>query len=114
MLAHGVGVGLTAWNYPAALRTRKMGPALLAGNAIVGKSHEGAPTSALEIAQLSTQLECPPGVINVVSGTGEGLGAALVRHPIPRLITLTGSVRAGKDIFRSAADDLKQIGRAHV
>jgi lactaldehyde dehydrogenase/glycolaldehyde dehydrogenase len=108
-VAHGVVVGLTAWNYPAALMTRKLGPALLAGNTIVIKSHEGTPTSALEIAQLSTQLDFPPGVINVVSGTGEGLGAALVRHPIPRLITLTGSVRAGKDIFRNAADDLKLL-----
>ena len=108
-VAHGVVVGLTAWNYPAALMARKMGPALLAGNTIVIKSHEGTPTSALEIAQLSTQLDFPPGVVNVVSGTGEGLGAALVRHPIPRLITLTGSVRAGKDIFRNAADDLKLL-----
>ncbi len=108
-VAHGVVVGLTAWNYPAALMTRKMGPALLAGNTIVIKSHEGTPTSALEIAQLSAQLDFPPGVVNVVSGTGEGLGAALVRHPIPRLITLTGSVRAGKDIFRNAADDLKLL-----
>ena len=108
-VAHGVVVGLTAWNYPAALTTRKMGPALLAGNTIVIKSHEGTPLSAFEIAQLSTQLDFPPGVINVVSGTGEGLGAALVKHPIPRLITLTGSVRAGKEIFRSAADDLKLL-----
>jgi lactaldehyde dehydrogenase/glycolaldehyde dehydrogenase len=108
-VAHGVVVGLTAWNYPAALMARKMGPALIAGNTIVIKSHEGTPTSALEIAQLSTQLDFPAGVINVVSGTGEGLGAALVRHPIPRLITLTGSVRAGKDIFRNAADDLKLL-----
>jgi lactaldehyde dehydrogenase/glycolaldehyde dehydrogenase len=106
-VAHGVVVGLTAWNYPAALTTRKMGPALLAGNTIVLKSHEGTPLSAFEIAQLSAQLDFPPGVINVVSGTGEGLGAALVKHPIPRLITLTGSVRAGKEIFRAAADDLK-------
>lgn len=108
-VAHGVVVGLTAWNYPAALMTRKMGPALLAGNTIVIKSHEGTPTSALEIAQLSTQLDFPPGVINVVSGTGDGLGAALVKHPIPRLVTLTGSVRAGKEIFRAAADDLKLL-----
>jgi lactaldehyde dehydrogenase / glycolaldehyde dehydrogenase len=95
-VAHGVVVGLTAWNYPAALMARKMGPALLAGNTIVIKSHEGTPLSALEIAQLSVQADFPPGVLNVVSGTGEGLGAALVKHPIPRLITLTGSVRAGK------------------
>jgi lactaldehyde dehydrogenase/glycolaldehyde dehydrogenase len=108
-VAHGVVVGLTAWNYPAGLMCRKMGPALIAGNTIVIKSHEGTPLSALEIAQLSAQAGFPAGVINVVSGTGEGLGAALVRHPIPRLITLTGSVRAGKDVFRAAADDLKVL-----
>jgi lactaldehyde dehydrogenase/glycolaldehyde dehydrogenase len=108
-VAHGVVVGLTAWNYPAALMTRKMGPALLAGNAIVIKAHEGAPLSALEIAQLAAQAEFPHGVINVVSGTGAEIGAALVRHPIPRLITLTGSVRAGKEIFRAAAEDLKVL-----
>ena len=73
-VAHGVVVGLTAWNYPAALTARKMGPALVAGNTIVIKSQEGTPLSAFEIAQLSTQLAFPPGVINVVSGTGEGLG----------------------------------------
>lgn len=106
-VAHGVVVGLTAWNYPAALMCRKMGPALLAGNTVVIKSHEGTPTTALEIAQLSSQLGFPRGVINVVSGTGEGIGRALVQHPVPRLITLTGSVRAGKDVFRNAAEDLK-------
>jgi lactaldehyde dehydrogenase/glycolaldehyde dehydrogenase len=106
-VAHGVVIGLTAWNYPAGLMCRKMGPALLAGNTIVIKSHEGTPTTALEIAQLSRGLPFPPGVINVVSGTGEGIGRALVKHPVPRLITLTGSVRAGKDVFRNAADDLK-------
>jgi lactaldehyde dehydrogenase / glycolaldehyde dehydrogenase len=106
-VAHGVVVGLTAWNYPAALTTRKLGPALVAGNTIVIKPHEGTPLSALEIAQLSRQADFPPGVINVVTGTGEGVGAALVRHPIPRLITLTGSVRAGREVFRDAADDLK-------
>lgn len=108
-VAHGVVVGLTAWNYPAALMARKMGPALLAGNTIVIKSHEGTPISAFEIAQLATQADFPPGVLNVVSGTGQGLGSALVKHPIPRLITLTGSVRAGKEIFRDAADDLKLL-----
>ncbi|MBW7862047.1 MAG: aldehyde dehydrogenase family protein [Rhodocyclaceae bacterium] len=106
-VAHGVVVGLTAWNYPAALMCRKMGPALLAGNTVVIKSHEGTPISALEIAQLASQLDFPPGVINVVSGTGEGIGSALVRHPLTRLVTLTGSVRAGKAIFRDAAEGIK-------
>ena len=55
------------------------------------------------------QAGFPPGVINVVSGTGEGMGRALVTHPLTRLVTLTGSVRAGKDIFRHAADDLKLL-----
>jgi len=73
----------------------------------VVKPHEGTPLSALEIAQLSVQADFPPGVFNVVTGTGEGLGAALVSHPVPRLITLTGSVRAGKEIFRNGAEDLK-------
>lgn len=108
-VAHGVVVGLTAWNYPAALMCRKLGPALLAGNTIVIKSHDGTPISALEIAQLASQLDFPPGVINVVSGTGEDLGSALVRHPLSRLITVTGSVRAGKSIFRDAAEGLKLL-----
>ncbi|MDB5506378.1 MAG: NAD-dependent aldehyde dehydrogenase [Devosia sp.] len=106
-VAHGVVIALTAWNYPAALMCRKIGPALIAGNTVVVKSHEGTPMVALEIAQLSAQIGFPSGVINVVSGTGEGIGRALVTHPVPRLITLTGSVRAGKDIFRHAAEDLK-------
>jgi len=108
-VAHGVVIALTAWNYPAGLMCRKMGPALLAGNTIVVKSHEGTPTTALEIAQLSSQLGFPRGVINVVSGTGDGLGTALVKHPVPRLITMTGSVRAGKAIFRDAAENLKVL-----
>ena len=108
-VAHGVVVALTAWNYPAALMCRKIGPALVAGNTVVVKSHEGTPISALEIAQLAAQADFPAGVINVISGTGENLGAALVRHPIPRLVTLTGSVRAGKEVFRNAADDLKLL-----
>lgn len=108
-VAHGVVLCLTAWNYPASLMTRKIGPALVAGNTVVVKAHEGTPTSAFEIAQLAAQAGFPAGTINVVSGTGEGLGAALVRHPVPRLITLTGSVRAGKEIFRAAADDLKVL-----
>ena len=108
-MAHGVVVALTAWNYPAALMTRKIGPALIAGNTVVVKSHEGTPTVALEIAGLSLQAGFPPGVLNVVSGTGEGMGRALVTHPLTRLVTLTGSVRAGKDVYRHAADDLKLV-----
>jgi lactaldehyde dehydrogenase/glycolaldehyde dehydrogenase len=108
-VAHGVVIALTAWNYPAALMCRKMGPALIAGNTIVVKPHEGTPITSFEIAQLSLQAGFPSGVINVVSGTGEGMGASLVKHPRARLVTLTGSVRAGKAVFRDAAADLKVL-----
>jgi lactaldehyde dehydrogenase/glycolaldehyde dehydrogenase len=107
--AYGVVVGLTAWNYPAALTTRKMGPALIAGNTIVIKSHEGTPLSAFEIAQLAQQADFPAGVINVVSGTGKTVGEALVRHPITQLVSVTGSVRAGREIYRAGAEDLKVL-----
>lgn len=106
-VAHGVVVALTAWNYPAALMCRKIGPALLAGNTVVVKAHEGTPISSFEIAQLAAEAGFPPGVLNVVSGEGEAIGQALVTHPYTRLVTLTGSVRAGKAIFHAAADDLK-------
>ncbi|HEY2890862.1 MAG TPA: aldehyde dehydrogenase [Dongiaceae bacterium] len=107
--AYGVVVGLTAWNYPAALTTRKMGPALIAGNTIVIKSHEGAPLSALEIAQLAQQAGLPPGVMNVVSGLGKTVGETLVRHPITQLVSVTGSVRAGREIYKAGAEDLKVL-----
>jgi lactaldehyde dehydrogenase / glycolaldehyde dehydrogenase len=107
--AYGVVVGLTAWNYPAALTTRKMGPALIAGNTIVIKSHEGTPLSAFEIAQLAQQADFPAGVVNVVSGTGNTVGEALVRHPITQLVSVTGSVRAGREIYRAGAEDLKVL-----
>ena len=107
--AYGVVVGLTAWNYPAALTARKMGPALIAGNTIVIKSHEGTPLSALEIAQLAQQAGLPPGVMNVVSGLGKTVGETLVRHPITQLVSVTGSVRAGREIYRAGADDLKVL-----
>jgi lactaldehyde dehydrogenase/glycolaldehyde dehydrogenase len=107
--AYGVVVGLTAWNYPAALTTRKMGPALIAGNTIVIKSHEGAPLSAFEIAQLAQQADFPAGVLNVISGAGKTVGEALVRHPITQLVSVTGSVRAGREIYRAGAEDLKVL-----
>jgi lactaldehyde dehydrogenase/glycolaldehyde dehydrogenase len=86
-----------------------MGPALIAGNTIVIKSHEGTPLSAFEIAQLAQQADFPAGVINVVSGTGKTVGEALVRHPITQLVSVTGSVRAGREIYRAGAGDLKVL-----
>ena len=103
----GVVVALTAWNYPAALAARKLGPALVAGNTIVLKAHEATPLSLVEIARLCEEVGIPPGVVNVVSGEGRSVGEALVRSRLCDLVTMTGSVRAGKEIYRAGADQLK-------
>ncbi len=105
----GVVVGLTAWNYPAALAARKLGPALVAGNTFVLLSHEITPLSGLAIAELAHQIGLPKGVFNVVTGRGQVVGQRLVEHPDTDLITMTGSTRAGRDICRAAADELKVV-----
>jgi lactaldehyde dehydrogenase/glycolaldehyde dehydrogenase len=102
----GVVVGIIPWNYPLAVAIRKIAPALIAGNAIVLKPHEDTPCAALELAKLANEAGVPHGVFNVLTGPGETVGDALVRHPIPGLITFTGSVETGKAIARNAADNL--------
>ena len=105
----GVTVGLIAWNYPLALVARKIGPSLVAGNTIVLKSHEGAPLSGLMMAKLAQEAGFPPGTLNVVTGTGRTVGDALVRSPITQLVTMTGSVRGGREIFRAAAENITVV-----
>jgi lactaldehyde dehydrogenase / glycolaldehyde dehydrogenase len=106
---HGVVVGLTAWNYPSALAARKMGPALVAGNTFVLKAHEFTPLSGLALAALSEQVGFPAGVFNVVTGVGRIVGEALVTSPLSDLVTMTGSTRAGKEIYRAGAELIKVI-----
>jgi lactaldehyde dehydrogenase/glycolaldehyde dehydrogenase len=105
----GVVVGIIAWNYPSAVAIRKIAPALIAGNTLVLKPHEDTPLSALELAKLAEEAGLPPGVVNVVTGVGETVGEALVKSPIPRLITFTGSVETGKRIMRMAADNVTVV-----
>lgn len=105
----GVVAGLTAWNFPAALATRKAGPALVAGNAFILLGHEITPYAGLYLAMLSARAGFPPGVFNVVTGQGPVAGQALVEHPGTDLITMTGSTRAGRQIFSSAAEELKIV-----
>ena len=106
---YGVVVGLTAWNYPAALAARKLGPALVAGNTFVLLAHEITPFSGLALAQLADQVGFPPGVFNVVTGRGRVVGQAMVESPLSDLITMTGSTRAGREIYRAGADAIKVI-----
>lgn len=105
----GVVVGIIPWNYPSALTTRKVAPALITGNSIVLKPHEDTPLSALELGKLAEEAGVPPGVFNIITGPGETVGDALVRSPIPRLVTFTGSVETGKQIMRAAADTVKVV-----
>ncbi|MEY8099650.1 aldehyde dehydrogenase [Falsihalocynthiibacter sp. S25ZX9] len=106
---YGVVVGLTSWNYPAALAARKLGPALVSGNTFVLLSHEITPFSGLALAQLADQVGFPAGVFNVVTGRGRVVGQAMVENPISGLITMTGSTRAGREIYRSGAESIKVL-----
>jgi len=106
---HGVVVALTAWNYPAALAARKIGPALVAGNTMVLLSHEITPLSSLAIARLAGEAGLPAGVLNVVTGRGPVVGQRLVEHPGTAMVTMTGSTRAGREIFRTAAERFKVV-----
>lgn len=106
---YGVVVGLTAWNYPAALAARKLGPALVAGNTFVLMAHENTPLSGLAMAQLAHDVGFPPGAINAITGRGRIAGQAMVEHPLTGMITMTGSTRAGKEIYKTAADQIKVI-----
>ncbi len=106
---HGVVVALTAWNYPAALCARKLGPALVTGNTFVLLAHEITPLSGLFICALAEKAGIPAGVVNVVTGRGAVVGQAMVESPMSDLVTMTGSTRAGKQIYRTGADTMKVI-----
>ena len=106
---YGVVVGIIPWNYPAALFARKVAPALMAGNTIVIKPHEDTPLSAIELARICEAAGLPPGVVNVVTGAGREVGDALVRDEITQLITVTGSVRAGREILAAAAHNITVV-----
>ncbi|MCC7362392.1 MAG: aldehyde dehydrogenase [Anaerolineales bacterium] len=105
----GVTVALLPWNYPAAMVGRKLAPALLAGNTVVLKPHEDTPLSALFVARLATEVGIPPGVINVITGQGETVGAYLVRSPLTKLVTVTGSTAAGRAVMRDAAEHITVV-----
>jgi lactaldehyde dehydrogenase/glycolaldehyde dehydrogenase len=81
----------------------------MAGNAIVLKPHEDTPLAALALARICEQAGVPPGVVNVVTGAGRVVGDALVRHPITQLVTVTGSVRAGREILAASAENITVV-----
>ncbi|HEX6390273.1 MAG TPA: gamma-aminobutyraldehyde dehydrogenase [Solirubrobacteraceae bacterium] len=103
----GVCGGITPWNYPFMMAIWKWAPALAAGNAIILKPSENTPVSTVWMAELMQQ-HLPEGVVNVLLGRGE-TGAALVAHPGVDMVSLTGSVRAGKAVASGAAETLKRV-----
>jgi lactaldehyde dehydrogenase / glycolaldehyde dehydrogenase len=106
---YGVVVGIIPWNYPAALFARKVAPAIMAGNAIVLKPHEDTPLSALALARIIEEAGVPQGVVNVVTGAGRVVGDALVRNPITQMVSMTGSVRGGREILAAAAENITPV-----
>ena len=104
----GVVASIAPWNYPLMMAAWKIGPALAAGNTVVLKPSELTPLTALELADIASDL-FPPGVLNVITGDGEHCGAALVAHPKVAIVSLTGEVTTGKAIMRAAAETLKRV-----
>jgi len=102
----GVCAQVTPWNYPLMMAIWKIAPALAAGNTVVLKPSDTTPLSTLMLAELAAEF-LPPGVFNVVSGDRD-TGRALVSHPTPRFVSITGSTRAGKEVAAAAAPDLKR------
>jgi betaine-aldehyde dehydrogenase len=103
----GVCAAVTPWNYPAMMAVWKWAPALAAGNTMVLKPSDTTPASTVWMAELMAEF-LPAGVFNVVLGDRD-TGAALVRHRIPAMVSITGSVRAGIEVARAAADDVKRV-----
>ncbi|MDZ4827055.1 MAG: aminobutyraldehyde dehydrogenase [Actinomycetota bacterium] len=103
----GVCAQVSPWNYPLMMAVWKVAPALAAGNAVVLKPAETTPETTVMLAELAAEF-LPTGVFNVVCGDRD-TGRALVAHPVPRLVSVTGSVRAGIEVATSAASDLKRV-----
>jgi betaine-aldehyde dehydrogenase len=103
----GVCAAVTPWNYPAMMAVWKWAPALAAGNTMVLKPSDTTPASTVWMAELMSEF-LPEGVFNVVCGDRD-TGAALVRHPTPAMCSITGSVNAGIQVAKAAAEDVKRV-----
>jgi betaine-aldehyde dehydrogenase len=102
----GVVGQVTPWNYPFVMAIWKIAPALAAGNTIVLKPSDTTPASTALLAEIAQEF-LPPGVLNVICGD-RGTGKALVTHPTPQMVAITGSVRAGMEVAAAAAAGLKK------
>ena len=104
----GVVGSIAPWNYPLLMAAWKLGPALAAGNTVVLKPSEWTPLSILRLAELTAEV-IPAGVLNIITGDGEPVGAGIVRHPDVRMVSLTGDVATGQEVAKAAASTLKRV-----
>lgn len=105
----GVIGQVTPWNYPMMMAVWKWAPAIAAGNAVVVKPSDTTPVSTVRMAEIIAESGAlPPGVLNVVCGDRD-TGRALVEHPTPQMVSITGSVRAGMQVAETAARDVKRV-----
>ena len=105
----GVAAAITPWNFPAAMITRKLGPALAAGCSFVCKPAPQTPFSALALAELATRAGLPAGVFNVLPGDAESIGGELTSHSLVRKLSFTGSTAVGKKLIAQCASTVKKV-----
>ncbi|HET9379053.1 MAG TPA: NADP-dependent succinate-semialdehyde dehydrogenase [Chthoniobacterales bacterium] len=105
----GVCAAMTPWNFPAAMITRKAGPALASGCTMVAKPASATPYSALALAALAERAAIPAGVFNVLTGSSKAIGGELTSNPEVRKVTFTGSTEVGRELMRQSADTIKKL-----
>jgi len=105
----GVCALITPWNFPLAIPTWKLFPALLCGNTVILKPAEDTPHTAVKFLEILDAAGVPPGAVNLIHGRGEEVGAALVRHPEVRLVSFTGSAAVGREIGSACGRSLKRV-----
>ncbi len=105
----GVVAAITPWNFPLAIPSWKLAPALVAGNTVVFKPAEDTPLMAVRFVEILLEAGLPPGVVNLVHGYGEEAGAPLVRHPDVALVSFTGSSEVGREVAIACAAEHKRV-----
>jgi succinate-semialdehyde dehydrogenase/glutarate-semialdehyde dehydrogenase len=105
----GVVGAIIPWNFPLTLMANKIAPAMAVGNTVVVKPASTTPLATIRLAELMLEGGLPPGVLNIVTGPGSVVGEEIIRNPLVRKIGFTGETGTGKQVAKSAADELKHV-----
>lgn len=106
----GVAAAITPWNFPLAMLTRKVGPALAAGCTMIAKPASATPLTALAFAKLGEEAGLPKGVFNILTGSARAIGGVLTASPVVRKLSFTGSTEIGVQLYRECAGTMKKLG----